>query len=783
MRLIGLIAGLLLLSFPALAQVGISGVMTAGNQPSSGGGDPTVGLIPGVGCTPVAGTGTTVCNSDGYANWSVAGLNAIPIVGYISGTTLTVTTDMSKALGVGQIITGTGVSAGTSITAAANDPSSNALTGTGATGTYTVSNSQTAGSLGSPIAMTASGVPNRCAGNGASCVSATLSPSGGNDTSAINSALASCAPGKVVLLTTGVFQISSGGIAIKENGCTLRGSGAGQQLSTGLNKVTGGGTVRSCVSGTLTTYGDGSFCTDATATQLIKVDRASDGNGVVSMYDPGGTDGASCNVFAWGTSYNLASDAVQGAYAVTLASTPMVSVGDIVWVDVLTNTDPNVVWGPSFGNPPYNNCGYGAKRNNSSIADIMQVSKVVGNTVTFNTPITYPFSVAKSAQMSTFVDAYGFGEGLENMFVFGGNNGNISIGTCAYCWVKGVEAYWDNGVNIDATRSFRAVIRDNFIHETNNPTPGGAGYMMGFDGGTSESLAENNISWYGDKVNVMRNAGGGNVVAYNYMDDAFGATFPDSNEAGVNAGHLTTPHMALIEGNYSHNFKGDSYWGNSTYITVFRNWISSHRAAHPPLNTYTFGCGLYGDYNGSARASIDVQAYSFYQNFVGNVLGMNGQVLLGGDCNNAAQTAFIEQITTVSQNTTAQSANDVSMWQFGEYQASVNITGSFTFTDCASQGPVTGNNWTFDNCTIQTQTRLANWDWKTAARHCYDFGAATEHTCAGAELTIPNSFYLTAKPAFFGTHTWPWVDATTGTTYTLPAKYCFEHGQMPTCSF
>jgi len=44
-----------------------------------------------------------------------------------------------------------------------------------------------------------------------------------------------------------------------------------------------------------------------------------------------------------------------------------------------------------------------------------------------------------------------------------------------------------------------------------------------------------------------------------------------------------------------------------------------------------------------------------------------------------------------------------------------------------------------------------------------------------APQTIPNSLYLTAKPAFFGTNTWPWVDPT-GTTklYTLPAKARFE---------
>ena len=56
----------------------------------------------------------------------------------ISGTTMTVTAVASGALSVGQVFTGTGVTAGTSITAF--------VSGTGNTGTYTVSASQTVAS-------------------------------------------------------------------------------------------------------------------------------------------------------------------------------------------------------------------------------------------------------------------------------------------------------------------------------------------------------------------------------------------------------------------------------------------------------------------------------------------------------------------------------------------------------------------------------------------------------------------------------------------------------------
>ena len=146
--------------------------------------------------------------------------------------------------------------------------------------------------------------------------------------------------------------------------------------------------------------------------------------------------------------------------------------------------------------------------------------------------------------------------------------------------------------------------------------------------------------WYGNKVITMQRVGGGNVVAYNYMDDAFGSTYPQAPEAGLNAGHYDGSHMALLEGNYSHNYKGDDYWGASPWITVFRNHLSALRAAHPPLNTYKSGSLPYMDLEG--RAAVDVQKGSYYTNFVGNVLGMQGQKLLSysGSGYSSAQTSF-----------------------------------------------------------------------------------------------------------------------------------------------
>jgi hypothetical protein len=601
---------------------------------------------------------------------------------------------------------------------------------------------------------TIGGIPNR------TTVYTTLSPSGGDDTPAINAALASCPANEVVLLTAGVFQINGNGIVFSTSNCTLRGAGPGQQVNSGINQVSPASPTA------------GTYVADSTATQLVKADRATNLDyGVLYVYPPGENVSASTN---------LAADALQGATSVALASgpSPPPQAGDIVLLDMVTTSDPDVVWGPSFtasGSASY--CWF-AVRCNRSLMQLLQVASFNSDTnvVTFTSPVNIGFTVANQAQLSQFLVPFVQGVGIENLFVFGAEggdfNGNINLNYCAYCWVKNVESTWSNGTSIGFYTTFRSVLRDSFIHETPNPNPGGGGYLTGLNVAASENLVENNIMWSGNKVDVMRGTGGGNVFAYNYTDDAFGGSYPESPEAGANAGHFTTPHMELLEGNYSHNYKGDTYWGNSIYITVFRNWFSALRAAHPPLNTYDYitgGCNyLYGDYTG--RYAVDIQAYSYYHSFIGNVLGMQNQQLLSNpynsqSCYDGVEQAFVEQDYTTAMDNTDSNEDAVIMWHIGAYQATVNSTG----------------NWSFVDSTINTQLRQGNWDWVTGAQHWYGIGGTTDGA-GGSPVAIPNSFYLTSQPAFWPSgYPWPWVDPTTGTTYTLPAMYCFQQNKMPTC--
>jgi len=87
--------------------------------------------------------------------------------------------------------------------------------------------------------LSVGGIPNR------TTVCATLSPSGGNDSTNINNAIAACPSDQVVLLNPGTFTIAEGNFVLINNGITLRGSGPGTTILT----RSGGATLGSYIPG------------------------------------------------------------------------------------------------------------------------------------------------------------------------------------------------------------------------------------------------------------------------------------------------------------------------------------------------------------------------------------------------------------------------------------------------------------------------------------------------------------------------------------------------------
>jgi len=75
------------------------------------------------------------------------------------------------------------------------------------------------------------------------------------------------------------------------------------------------------------------------------------------------------------------------------------------------------------------------------------------------------------------------------------------------------------------------------------------------------------------------------------MDDAFGSTYPNIAEAGMNAAHYTTPHMELMEGKPKPLLPGRRVLGQFDLHHHLRNHLTSLLGAmvHSPITFVSGG--------------------------------------------------------------------------------------------------------------------------------------------------------------------------------------------------
>lgn len=458
------------------------------------------------------------------------------------------------------------------------------------------------------------------------------------------------------------------------------------------------------------------------------------------------------------TAVNLSADGTKGSYSVTVTDATGYAVGQIVkideegyavgdWSALPTNpvtgardrwTTDRLSWpiyNPTFefgglplpGGLSWHSRGGGtadvpATYYSRPISEIKKITDVTGNVITFETPIHITYRTANTAQLVRYTgdDAHIEGAGIEDMTLYGGGESNVAFTTAGNSWVKNIECTEYGIPCVQMSDSYRIEVRDSYIHHTVWPYPGGAGYAIDMRHGTSECLIENNISVYHNKVVVARSGGAGCVVAYNYMDNGYIGNYATWQEVGLTGSHMIGSHHILFEGNQSFNYDSDDTWGGSLYQTVFRNYLTGDRRDFPDVdNVRAVGLGG-GNW-----------WHAFAANVLGNPGGMSGWIY--------------EDPGDGTYGDASSSWGDVpSVWKLGYASGD---WGRY-------QDPLVAS----------TTTRNANYNYLTSTVQW-----------EVAETTIPNSLYLSAKPAFFGDLTWPWVDPTGSTkTYTLPAKQRYE---------
>lgn len=576
-----------------------------------------------------------------------------------------------------------------------------------------------------PGLMSKGGIPNR------STICATLSP-GDN----IQTALDRCRAGQVVQLNAGTYIINT---LLIHSGITLRGAGVGQTI---LAKTNGAkprtSTVVARTKGILAPVGGGYIVDDAQPVIIVGPSRWP------------GPDNK--------TSQNLTDNGIAGSNSVTIASANGFARGQFVLLDELSGA----TWQPvvaGFGcsgctvqesdRVAWNIHSPAQKGDDSEEAkgwfsrldrptnEIKEIASVSGNTITFTSPLSIDYRVNHSAQLtrytfrgspSTANSIHVVNAGVEDLTLKGGSDGALNFQNAAYSWAKNIEVTEWLGAGVGINGSFRVELRDSYIHQGSWPVPGGGGYALSLAYGSSDALIENNIMTDVNKVMVFRSSGTGSVVAYNYTDDGWIWGTEGWVEVGINASHMAGPHHVLFEGNYSFNADSDYTHGNAIYLIFFRNWLSGQRRS----------------FNDSGNERTVGLAYgSWWDSFVGNVLGRSGQM------SRWHYTDPAMSCDANGNNCTGKNANwtDPDVWKLG-YDP---------------------ERWGMhpDPKTLSTVIRDGNYDFLTNSQKWHN-------TTAG--FAMPDSLYLKGKPSFFGSNPWPWVNPTNGSLATLPAKARFDAG-------
>jgi hypothetical protein len=377
-----------------------------------------------------------------------------------------------------------------------------------------------------------------------------------------------------------------------------------------------------------------------------------------------------------------------------------------------------------------------------SRGQVVEVASVSGNDVTIVGILHRGYPLSLRPQVFGSSDARsGFGGiAIENMTITGwGDAFGVYANWLKRSWIKNVEFDgWPSGqtnfghapyttgvgtgtqgVDVRWFRSVRCAMEHNYLHHSRVYVTNNEAYSISLAEQTSDTLIQDNIVWFKNKNVTLEASGAGNVVAYNYLEDPViadsgSAVKIDWMEMCLDGTHVATPSFDLYEGNYVSKMGASETHGNATDLTFFRNYSKGNR--------------LYTLVDNEGVAAVMLNRYMNRMSFVGNVLTVRG----------AGSNAVYEAAISGTTNTTP--GNTPKIWSIG-------LDGY-------------NGNWdVYDPATMATLLRVGNYDY---VRNRIDT-APTE--------TVPDSLYLLGKPAFFGTHQWPWVDAA-GTTklYTLPAQ-------------
>ncbi len=452
---------------------------------------------------------------------------------------------------------------------------------------------------------------------------------------------------------------------------------------------------------------------------------------VVCVSGSGQWSGGPDNLTTWTAGY------AQGTTAITLTSVTNLSVGQVLILDQLDDaSDPGNIYvcgtlscsseGQAGGG------GRGGSRAQMQFAEVKAINTTTRQ-VTIAPGLYMPNWRASQSPSAWWANTLAQNVGIEDLLLDNrtAGAGSITVFNNAYkSWMKNIASIGGGSrSHVDQQYSSNLVVRDSFFWGAS-----GANLSYGIETWMSgNTLVENNIFQH-VTTPLLLGAGAGSVYSYNYATDEYTTNpawlYPAAME------HDPGTAMNLYEGNIVPSMMQDTIHGTHNFGAYFRNRLS----------------GVDGVQT-SQTVPLLFESYSRYANIVGNVLGTAGyhtnyQAIYGGSTTNC----------------------NTSIYNMG-WGGTVCSTG-------------VGN----DAITVNTVMRWGNYDTVTGAAQWNASEVPSSLSLYGnavpADHNLPSSFYLSAKPSFWGTMPWPAIgpdvsggniSGVGGHAYLIPAQLCYNN--------
>jgi hypothetical protein len=322
-----------------------------------------------------------------------------------------------------------------------------------------------------------------------------------------------------------------------------------------------------------------------------------------------------------------------------------------------------------------------------------------------------------------------------------GANG-IQLSNCSNCWVKGVTVIDTNLSHVQANWGTNDSVVDSYFFLTQNHVTSSYGVVCN---SASNMLIQNNIFQAVASPVIWNGTCDGAVVGYNYdinnyytQSSGYNQNFYGEHGAGINTN--------LVEGNVANQADADNIHGTANLDTFFRNVFSGPLPACWASGS-TYAASTYEACNGGLDP-VEVWSYHRFYNVIGNILGTSGVNTAynpGTENNDAVYQIGVGDTLPNDPNSQA----TVMLW--GNCDSATGF-GSCRFVSGEVPSALTGVQAVYSNPVPSSNV-------------------------------LPPSFYLSAKPAWWGSMPWPAIgpDVTGGNitgvgghAYIIPAEACYN---------